>query len=414
MNMKNTTGSVSVDAMIPLRIQGNMIPFTWYQTILRPNGKPYLLAIVILSDLVYWFRAVEERDEQTGEFLGWKKRFHADLLQKSYQNYADLLGESKRSVKAAMDTLEEIGVIRREFRDVKKVNVTLNNVMFIDLNVDVLEELTYPKELPETGKETVCAEQQKSDETLSEDTRDLAGGNQLEMDEDLAGNCVTDGTASTTDEENHQPENCKKRSATPPTKFCRRVVQNSAGGSYKISGEAPTEFCGTNTENTTEITAERNIFLSIHQDQRLSGNAKSIDGSDGLDEDIIREKNRELIRENICYNALVQTDNISDRHLYEELYLMICDVVCHKRKTIRIGGEELPWEMVKARFLKLNMQHLQYAAHAVQNTTKQIGNIRAYLLTTLYHAPTTMTAYWSQKANHDLHSGEWKDEINSD
>ena len=93
-----SSGNPIVDEMAEINISGNIIPQTWYGTILRPNGKPYLLAIVILSDIVYWYRPTEMRDEQSGRLVGWKKKFKADLLQKSYQQYADLFGESKRSV----------------------------------------------------------------------------------------------------------------------------------------------------------------------------------------------------------------------------------------------------------------------------------------------------------------------------
>ena len=83
----------------------------------------------------------------------------------------------------------------------------------------------------------------------------------------------------------------------------------------------------TNTENTTEITTERYPILSIHQDSGTASANDFDDGSDGWDAYINQEKYMELIRENICYDALIQTDNISDRNMYEEMYLLICDVV---------------------------------------------------------------------------------------
>ena len=98
----------------------------------------------------------------------------------------------------------------------------------------------------------------------------------------------------------------------------------------------------------------------------------------------------------------MQEEDISLRGMYEEMYLLICDVVCHAHESIRIGKEDLPYEVVKSRFLKLEMRHLQYAAHTIRLTTSKIGNIRAYLLTTLYRAPETITAYWTQMATHDL------------
>ena len=42
------TGNASVDALAEMNISGNVTPVNWYKTILRENGKPYLLAICVL------------------------------------------------------------------------------------------------------------------------------------------------------------------------------------------------------------------------------------------------------------------------------------------------------------------------------------------------------------------------------
>ena len=96
-----TSGNEIVDAMGSINISGNIILAIWYKTITKENGKPYLLAIVILADIVYWYRPSEVRDQGTGHILGWKKKFSEDILRQSYQYYADLFGESKKTVKTA-------------------------------------------------------------------------------------------------------------------------------------------------------------------------------------------------------------------------------------------------------------------------------------------------------------------------
>lgn len=45
------TGNASVDALAEMSISGNVTPVNWYKTILRENGKPYLLAICVLSEI---------------------------------------------------------------------------------------------------------------------------------------------------------------------------------------------------------------------------------------------------------------------------------------------------------------------------------------------------------------------------
>ena len=139
------TGSLAVDKMSRLQISGNVIPVTWYKTIRRETGKPNLNAIIILADVVYWYRAVEIRDESTGQLIGLKKKFRSDLLQRSYQQISDQFGISKRDATNAVIELEKLGVVRRIFRTIKAGGQTVPNVLFLDLDVEVLERLTYPE-----------------------------------------------------------------------------------------------------------------------------------------------------------------------------------------------------------------------------------------------------------------------------
>ena len=53
-----------------------------------------------------------------------------------------------------------------------------------------------------------------------------------------------------------------------------------------------------------------------------------------------------IIRKNIEYEVMLQNSNWQDAELYEELYQLICEVVCVKRQTIRIQGEDYPYELV--------------------------------------------------------------------
>lgn len=139
-----TTGSAIVDTIGKLNITGNVIPQSWYKTITKETGKPYLNAIVILSDIVYWYRPSEVRDEGTGDVVAYRKRFKSDFLQRSYSQIADQFGISKRDATNAIVALEKLGVVKRHFRKLEVEGMTLNNVLFIELIPSVLERLTYP------------------------------------------------------------------------------------------------------------------------------------------------------------------------------------------------------------------------------------------------------------------------------
>ena len=60
-----------------------------------------------------------------------------------------------------------------------------------------------------------------------------------------------------------------------------------------------------------------------------------------------------LIRQNIEYEHHMKFDRPDERSLYEELYAVICEVVCVRHRSVRVGGEEYPHALVKERFLKL-------------------------------------------------------------
>ncbi len=113
----------------------------------------------------------------------------------------------------------------------------------------------------------------------------------------------------------------------------------------------------------------------------------------------------ELIRDNLEYEHHMKYDQRGERELYEEIYEIICDVVCVKREEIRINGEDYPYELVKSRFLKLNSSHIEYVMRRMKDTVTKVFNIRAYLITTLYNAPSTMNYYYQQEVQHDMYSG---------
>ena len=142
------------------------------------------------------------------------------------------------------------------------------------------------------------------------------------------------------------------------------------------------------------ITQERNNSLSNYQSINL-------DGTDGMDK---RVQYEELIRDNLELDILSQ-DRRFDLDRVNEMVEIMLDAVCSTNPTIRINGEDMPQQVVKSRFLKLNSSHIEYVLHAMDECPSNIRNIRAYMLTTLYNAPLTMDNYYSALVNHDMNSG---------
>ncbi len=154
-------------------------------------------------------------------------------------------------------------------------------------------------------------------------------------------------------------------------------------------------------------------YTDISYTNPINQSAGSMDsaGTQGKDDriDEIDETNAymALIRDNLEYEHHMKYDRHGDREMYEEIYETICDVVCVKRKAVRINGEEYPYELVKSRFLKLNSSHVGYVMDCMRETVTKITNIRAYLITALYNAPSTMSHYYQQEVQHDMYGGGW-------
>ena len=140
------------------------------------------------------------------------------------------------------------------------------------------------------------------------------------------------------------------------------------------------------------ITQERNTLSKNYQSINL-------DVMDRMDE---RSEYEEIIKENLDYDILCQ-DPKFDKDRFREIMDIMLDAVCSTAPTIRINGEDMPQQVVKSRFLKLNSSHIEYVLEAMNKNPSDIRNIRAYLLTALYNASLTIDNYYSALVNHDFY-----------
>ena len=157
-----------------------------------------------------------------------------------------------------------------------------------------------------------------------------------------------------------------------------------------------------NNNNYNNMSYNNPINLSVQGEE-----VQAAQVSDTIDEMDEVSAYIEIIKENIEYEHFMSYGEWKDKALYEELFEVICEVVCVKRKTIRIAGEDYPYELVKSKFLKLDNTHLQYVIGCMQNTTTKVGNIKAYMITSLYNAPNTIHHYYQQEVQHDMYGGGW-------
>ena len=113
------------------------------------------------------------------------------------------------------------------------------------------------------------------------------------------------------------------------------------------------------------------------------------------------DRYRELIKENIDYDLLLQEHPYDEETLEGYVELMV-EVCCSRRDYIRIAGDEVAAGVVKSRFLKLNHEHIAYVLESLSRNTTLVKNIKAYTLAALYNAPTTISQYYASLVSHDL------------
>ena len=115
---------------------------------------------------------------------------------------------------------------------------------------------------------------------------------------------------------------------------------------------------------------------------------------------------RDLVLENIEHDHLCR-EFTTYREDLDEIVELIVETVCAKRKTTRIAGADFPHEVVRSRFLKLDSSHIEFVMECLHNNTTEVRNMKQYLLTVLFNAPTTMSNHYTAQVNHDMYAGGW-------
>lgn len=136
--------NATVMRMANVQITGNIVCLEWFKHLKLENGKTDNIAIMLLSDIVYWYRPIEIRDEQTGAVIGYRKKFAADKLQRSYDGFADLYGYTKDQARDALKRLEIKGLIDLDLRHPTIGDIKFGNLLYIGLNVDNLIKISSP------------------------------------------------------------------------------------------------------------------------------------------------------------------------------------------------------------------------------------------------------------------------------
>ena len=172
----------------------------------------------------------------------------------------------------------------------------------------------------------------------------------------------------------------------------------------KPDTEKPAEL-NIEKSNTQKSNTQGSSTDSIPFRETAAGNPPERKGRDAMSMEEMQNY-RELILENIEYDYL-RKQFATYREDLDEIVELIVETVCARRKTTRIAGADFPHEVVRSRFLKLDSGHIEFVMECMHKNTTEVRNMKQYLLTVLFNAPTTMNNHYTAQVNHDMYGGGW-------
>ena len=99
-----------------------------------------------------------------------------------------------------------------------------------------------------------------------------------------------------------------------------------------------------------------------------------------------------------------------DRETLDAILDLMVDVICSKRKMIRIAGDDKPLNVVKSQFMKIDASHIEYVMDCMKETGSKVRNIKQYMLAAIYNAPFTIQSFYQAMVNNDMAEGRFMEE----
>lgn len=142
-----------------------------------------------------------------------------------------------------------------------------------------------------------------------------------------------------------------------------------------------------------------------NQSEESSIHLSFVDANEGG----LEESYRGLIAKNIGLENLLDLAAIKDgkysnteREMVNEIYDVICDVVCRPRDSIKIENYDCSWKVVQSQFLKLTQTHVANILNRILSTKDSIKNMYGYLVSCLYKESMSGTVFEQAQLHDDL------------
>lgn len=304
---------------------------------------------------------------------------------------------SEKQQKRCVDALVKAGLLRCELR-----GMPAKRSFYIIEDIDLIQSLLTAGEAAMHQIKPAAAESyDKKRRTSAEPTESTARMNEF-LAKAFGGTVpaaeMPSNAAATEDSHSKAVSPCSDKRAEQAQPESETLLRQKVGASSDVSAEL--------YSNKTKAINLNSINPSITRTygEHEVNCTPAADVIDGIGFEQLKEERAcyaQIVRDNTDYDILVEQSPAQADEINEMMSVMI-DVICSQKRTIRVNGEDMPHDVVKSQFLKLNAGHIEYVLAALKKNTSNVRNIRSYLITALYNAPVTMSSFYRAEVNHDM------------
>lgn len=202
-------------------------------------------------------------------------------------------------------------------------------------------------------------------------------------------------------EQEDTPEEPKSENTAQEPVFCEPIseksIEEAPTSEIPMLGKA-TQL-NTNIQNTKEINTDVIKYPSINLSPE--NNLKAMSNAELEERWIDRyNQNIEFVKNNIEYDGLC---TIHDKATLDNIVSIMAEVLTVDRHSYTIEGCEYPAVLIKKRFSEIDYSVMDAFLMQFENKTEKIRNIKAYLITSMYNAPSTASAQIHNAVIHDIY-----------
>lgn len=156
-------------------------------------------------------------------------------------------------------------------------------------------------------------------------------------------------------------------------------------------------------EITTDITTENSSHLPIYEKDTFYLRDEMGEGRKQIKS---YKSCLEELRKSTGYNEHMKLGNKIIAKTFDEIIKVLVDVmVLNAEDIVTINQTKLPAYVVQERFRELDSSHMEYLVNVLSENKSKIRNVRSFILTAAYNAPSNMDAYYTALVSYDMREG---------